>query len=498
MKRLIVYAKRLIALGLITAVLTACQNNDPLPPTQLAAVATATNQPSPRPTIAVTETAVPTSTLQPTLTRPEPTPTFTPLPDGLIPEVSSQGQLAFVQNQVLFVETAVGSGTFNEFGSNIGYPLWSPRGDRLIFRTCAVPDQIYCEEPTWMLFDLKINSLVRLDDLIPTLPSGDFGVPTWMRRGEKLLFRILFEGDISILDLETSSFSTPIQGSNNLGTWELPDENLLIQDHFGIWANVLQVYDLNGIKIWSFPNPNPLFPEFRSVEGVNAGVLEFSEAGQLLIIFEPDENLDEFAAFYYFDPVSFEIEHLFSYQLAPATSLQISPDGQLIAMYVPRENGQNEFEDKVLIIVDQNGRSYGQRPNSFIVDWRPGGGPVVQESMADGQIQLVYWPLDGSAVQVFVSPGSFEFGSGKWSGDGRFFIYSTVNEAANQSHLYLWQPENGVRVLLQTAVGSDGFRNFAWLPDSTGVYFNFGQMELWKFAVEIETLILIASSAENE
>ncbi len=115
--------------------------------------------------------------------------------------------------------------------------------------------------------------------------------------------------------------------------------------------------------------------------------------------------------------------------------------------------------------------------------------------MADGQTQLVYWPLDGSAAQVFVSPGSFEFGSGKWSGDGRFFIYSTVDEAANQSHLYLWQPENGVPMLLQTAVGIDGFSNFAWMPDSTGVYFNFGQMELWKFAVEIESLTLIASGA---
>lgn len=147
------------------------------------------------------------------------------------------------------------------------------------------------------------------------------------------------------------------------------------------------------------------------------------------------------------------------------------------------------------MIVDQNGRSYGQRPNSIIIDWRPDGGPVVKESVAEGQTQLVYWPLDRSAVQVLVSPTSFVFGEGAWSSDGRFFIYSAVDEAENKSHLYLWQPENDVPTLIHTAVGTDGFRNFTWLPDSTGLYFNLGQTELWKFEVETESLTLITSSA---
>ena len=132
------------------------------------------------------------------------------------------------------------------------------------------------------------------------------------------------------------------------------------------------------------------------------------------------------------------------------------------------------------------------------MDWRPGGGPVVKETVAEGQTQLVYWPLDGAAVQVFVNPSSFAFGEGKWRGDGRFFIYSAVDEAAKQSHLYLWQPESNAPTLLHTAEGTDGFRNFTWLPDSTGVYFNLGRMELWKFEVEAESLTLIASSAHNE
>ncbi|MAU01455.1 MAG: hypothetical protein CL608_30310 [Anaerolineaceae bacterium] len=275
----------------------------------------------------------------------------------------------------------------------------------------------------------------------------------------------------------------------------MPNENLLIQDHFGIWANVLQVYDQNGTKIWSFPNLSSVFPEFRSVEGFNADVLGFSEEGQLLIIFEPDKNLDEFAAFYHFDPESFEIEHLFSVQRAPATSLQISPDGQFIALYVPID--QSTFGNKELMLIDNTGFFQGQRPNSIIMDWRPDGGPMVKESVAEGQTQFVYWPLDGAAVQVLVSPTSFVFGEGTWSGDGRFFIYSAVDEAENRSYLYLWHPESDAPTLLHTAGGTDGFRNFAWLPGSTGVYFNLGQTELWKFEVETESLTLIASSEEE-
>ena len=287
----------------------------------------------------------------------------------------------------------------------------------------------------------------------------------------------------------------PIQVFRTIGVWELAGEKLLVQDQFGTWANELHVFILDGTIVWSYPNPNP---EFSDYPGANAGVLGFSEEGQLLVILEPDENLDEFAAFYHFDPVGFAIERLFSIQLAFASpSVSLSPDGQFAALYVPRENAQNEYVDKDLTIVDQNGRSYGQRPNSVVVDWRPGGGPVVQERMADGQAQLVYWPLDGADVQVFVEPGLFEVDEGKWSEDGRFFIHSTVDEAANRSYLYLWQPENGAPILLQTAIGTDSFRNFAWMPDSTAVYFNFGHTELWKLEAENKSLNLIASATDK-
>lgn len=57
---------------------------------------------------------------------------------------------------------------------------------------------------------------------------------------------------------------------------------------------------------------------------------------------------------------------------------------------------------------------------------------------------------------------------------------------------------NEPATLLTTAEGTDGFQNFAWLPDGTAVYFNFGRTELWKFEVASNTLSLIASTDQNE
>jgi hypothetical protein len=181
------------------------------------------------------------------------------------------------------------------------------------------------------------------------------------------------------------------------------------------------------------------------------------------------------------------------FPLFPTT---LSSDDNFISFHF---GGNDPWSDPgILNIIDRNGRSYGQRPNSVIVDWRSGGGPVVEEKVAEGQSQLLYWPLDGSAVQIFAELGSVAFEAGKWDKDGRFFIYSTVDEANNQSQLHLWKPDASQPTLLTTAEGSGGFQNFAWLPDGTAVYFNFGRTELWNFEVTPNALSLIASTDSGE
>ena len=488
MKHITVYTKLLLVIGL-TAVftLTACQTNTPATPTPLAA-ATSQSSHTPVPTIEVMETAVPTSTPSPTATQ---TATPTPFLAVSAPILSSQGQLAFIKNQTLFVETAVNTGTFSEIHSSIASASWSPQGDKLLLETCDLTNQAYCLEPIWLLFHSETNSILNLSDTILNLPSSYLGTPRWMQNGEKILFWEIIEGTISILDLKTSQFSTPIHVFMAHEFWELPNENLMIQDRLGSRANELHVYDLDGKILWSFPNTRPW-----GIEGGNAGVLGFSESGKLLVILEPDEKMNEFAVFYRFDPETFEIESHYSYQIVPATSVEISPDGNFIAMHVQTE--QEGSEDTELMIIDRWGFLQGQHPNNQIVDWRLSSQPTTNEIMSDGLTRLTYWIPGAPVIEIITPPNRYTFISGKWSEDGRFFIYSTVDEAATQSHLTLWQTEASEPTLLATAEGIDGFQNFAWLPDSTAVYFNFGRTELWKFEVATHALSLIANAEQSE
>ena len=493
MKRTNAYTKIVLTFILATAVLTACLAYESTPQAPLAEVVTASSQASNTPTATqpADETAVRTHTLTPlpstTQVESTPIPTETPSLSVSAPFLSSQGQLAFIKNQMLYVETAVNSAIFREIGSSIASMLWSPQGDKLIFETCDLSSQTYCIEPVWMLYDFMANALIDLNEQIPDIPRRHFGIPAWSESGDKILCRMILEGDIFLLDLAEGEFIVILDSLRlPLDMWELPNEKLLIQNNLGTGANELHAYDFSGTKIWSFPN-------IRSwgIEGGNNGILGFSEEGQLLIILGPDENLNELATLYHFNTNTFDVERLATYPILPGAGVNISPDGQFVALYIPIEQGN--YEDSALMIVDQNGRSYGQRPNSFIIDWRPGGGPII-ESITEG---LVYWPLDGTEAQIFHRLESTTFGEGKWSGDGRFFIYNTVDETNKQSHLYLWQPENDAPTLLQSAEGTDGFRNFAWLPDSSGVYFNWGRAELWQFEVETESLSLIASSEDK-
>ena len=65
-------------------------------------------------------------------------------------------------------------------------------------------------------------------------------------------------------------------------------------------------------------------------------------------------------------------------------------------------------------------------------------------------------------------------------GNGRYFIYNALDDSIGASYLYLWQPESGVLELIYSADSTDAFGSFAWLPDSSGVYFNLGREALCK------------------
>ncbi|MBK8901990.1 MAG: hypothetical protein IPM53_12455 [Anaerolineaceae bacterium] len=407
--------------------------------------------------------------------------------------LNSSGQLFLILDGRLLIEDPHSLANFREIDQFVSFAAWSPDGNKIIYSVQQFQDSIQ----DFKLFNLNTNETLSMSNLVENFPVPPyfprFRFMAWKPDSSGIIFltvddEFAWEGKLYLANFQANDFThlTDVYDTYKINIFKSLPDGFFAFDHCGSPCEILSKFDYEGHFLWGIPfatmgrivfaSNDQLIINYGCADGcspedpVNKSIQQFdASSGEAITIWQIGEEE-------YFSGIEFP---------------DLSPDEKYLGFYL-----ENDLFT-VLQIIDFNGRSYGQRPNSVIVDWRPGGGPVVQERMADGQTRLVYWPLDGSAAQVFISPGSFEFGSGKWSGDGRYFIYSSVDDATNQSHLTLWQPENGAPMLLQTAVGSDGFRNFAWLPDSTGVYFNFGRTELWKFAVETESLMLIAS-AEGE
>lgn len=426
-------------------------------------------------------------------------PTTTPSPGILRPILSRDGQLAFIKNQMLMVETAPRNGDFTEIAQFVNDGAWSPDGLKLAFFINDIPDNLDNENVS--VWEAGTNTITSLGDIVsdfppelPLLSEGNNRVLhlenlKWSPNNESISFTVWDTleagiGGVWIADFINANFNLAVQEFSTYQSWWINENTVLVDWHCGSPCEGLTAYK-NGELLWELP-------------WQTAGQFALSLNNEFLINTGRIMGREPFATVEEIDLATGEIKIIWEATeqgYFPLFSTNLSPDNNFISFHF---GGSDLWLDPGnLYIIDRNGRSYGQRPNSVIMDWRPGGGPVVQESVAEGQTQLVYWPLDGEAVRVFVSPNSFVFGEGKWSGDGRFFIYSAVDEAENKSYLYLWQSENDAPTLLHSGAGTDGFRNFAWLPDSTGVYFNLGQMELWKFEVETKSPTLIASSAED-
>lgn len=299
----------------------------PTPPTPTTAALTRSPAPIHTPIPSLTNAASPTrppATLDP----------LAPMQGILLPALSSQGQLAFVQNQVLFLETATNTNEFKPIAQYVTGAYWSPQGNRLLYEMRDRLDALDVHDITWILHDVQTDQSTPLREIIANLPPDFFGFPTWMENGHKILLGKPLRGEISLIDLETKTFSTPLQLFHVLDFWELEGERLLIQDHFGAYSNSLWVFDINGDRLWSYPNPSP-----ETDEGANAGVLGFSEEHGLLAILEPSYNLDiptPVATLYRFDTETFELTPLWT---KPTTlGFHISPTGELIALCVPGDN----------------------------------------------------------------------------------------------------------------------------------------------------------------
>jgi Tol biopolymer transport system component len=167
----------------------------------------------------------------------------------------------------------------------------------------------------------------------------------------------------------------------------------------------------------------------------------------------------------------------------------ISPDEQFIAF---NYGGGPHVQEVtyVLYVIDRNGQEIGQYPRSSFVDWRPNGELTINRILESDVNQLVNLTASGESQIIFTTePGTFlakvafyEKGDGKWSPDGRYFIFTTENYEKDLTQLYVWLSETE-EVRLVLTEDQDYGSQFIWLPDSTAFYFIINGV-IWRYEME--------------
>ncbi len=505
------------AVFLITIVLflvgcTAVPNPTSTPVIPLAQATLVIERPSvtPLPTLTmintVTETAVltpipssttpgqtPTATPLPLTETPTPTttpdPNATPRPGFSPPILSSQGQLAFVQDEVLYVETAVGSGTFLEVDRYVSVePVWSPDGEKLIYSTSQYPSGAYewsypQNQYLWLATN---NTIFSLSENVPGFPPlSDLINIGWSPDSTKIVFEtstpeIAGSTQYFMADLHENSFLQLIDRVNKGRLSHMTNEVVVVFSHCGAPCQEIMVVNYQGQQLWQ--------PEWRiggfvsyapdNQSFINIGRFSISNSGGI-----PDATVDKIDL----QTGSLNIVWQTSRQNGYFALEQptISPNGRFVTFnFMP--SGVEWDVLGTLYLIDLNGRIYHECETCLVLDWQPEGGPVAVQFLPSGENQLVYLPLDGSLPRVFVTPKPFVFASGKWSENGRYFVYSAFDETTSASYLYLWQPDSGEPTLIHATASDEPLSSFAWMPDSSGFYFNAAGVytELWWYGVE--------------
>jgi dipeptidyl aminopeptidase/acylaminoacyl peptidase len=138
-------------------------------------------------------------------------------------------------------------------------------------------------------------------------------------------------------------------------------------------------------------------------------------------------------------------------------------------------------------VIDRDGRELGQYPNSSFVDWRPNGGLTIKHELDSGVSQLEHlsetWELQiifTTEPNTLITNSPWMNGGGKWSPDGRYFIFTTENYDNDKTQLYLWLPEEKQVRLIPTQ--EQDFSDPIWLPDSTAFYFIINGT-IWEYGI---------------
>ena len=446
-----------------------------------------------------------TSTRRPTLT-PTPVEIYASMSEPL---VSRLGQLAYVHNQTVWVETAPGSAVFQNLGQYATEAHWSQDGTKLLFAQAEQPQAypfqdslplaypedfgLYFAETaeTWFLSE-HIQDFPSSPEILETCPQREpvnalrFRFMNWSPDGSKLLLGISRNGDvndlITVVDFETRKHTVLLNCvDTKLYVEYVTDTVFVTRYHCGAPCQIFSGYDYEGNLIWELPwqvgatfaqmpdeqyfiNMGHFLPRDDPLWTINLIELNTGEITNLVPLVElPEES--------YFDPMA-----------RPA----FSPDGHFIGFYY---SDVDYDKPSGLYIIDRQGNLIEQWVDSEVIDWRPGGGPVIRQGMGEAEYQLVYSALNGAAATP-ITTTSNPITVGRWSPDGQFFIYTDGDE------VYLWRPGDAEPRLVYSGIAKryDLLRDFTWTPDSRRIYFTINELELWVYEVATGEVRLIAAA----
>ena len=136
--------------------------------------------------------------------------------------MSSKGQLAYIRDEILYMETAPQTGEFEEIGRYTHTAAWSPDGTQIVYSTANVPKAVY-DDPT-VIYDQRLwfvpdNSDISLSELITNYPDPAPRVYElyWTPDGTKVLMgaslnlteweenNYTFDGKFSTVDLNSKT-----------------------------------------------------------------------------------------------------------------------------------------------------------------------------------------------------------------------------------------------------------------------------------------------------